>query len=341
MKNLMNSCLRFTCRQTAYLPAIMLMLMILSVSVKSQYNTATIDAAIGSGEYGVHTDGYNQQTTAGGTWYMAWDTANLYIAYVGPQLTSGKTGVVYLNKDAASLNDYGPTYGSFLGQTFNNTQILFTGQRADAVVYFGSRNKVLISRADGSGGWTASQNVLSQVSFAEDTASSLYSVYEIAIPWYLLEYSSPPSGTVYNPTNLGHLEYVVTSAGSVSAQVPTTNAGGSVGLYASWENNYYVINTNNASYYPYGNVVGWYVCYYDGTVTSAATGLPIPYTDIGFVASGEFYPAQANASGYYYKIVPLNIGIPSYFIFASHAGYTTGSTSTNSCNVTINFQLQP
>ena len=226
----------------------LLMLVILPLSVKSQFNTATVDGYIKSGEYGTHSDGYNQQSTAEGTWYMAWDANNLYIAYTGPRLNVGKTGVVYLNNDIGYLNDFGPTYGSYQGQLFNNTQITFVGQRSDAVIYFGFKNRILISRADGGGGWTASQNLYGIVDFVERTTSSFNAVYELAIPWYLIDFETQPIIPVTNPANLGHLEYVVSGSGNVAAPVPTTNSGGALGLYSSWLNNYYVNNTNNPAH---------------------------------------------------------------------------------------------
>lgn len=50
-------------------------------------NTVTIDGVIGSGEYGSTSNGTNQISTATGqTWYMTWDTSNLYVGITDANL---------------------------------------------------------------------------------------------------------------------------------------------------------------------------------------------------------------------------------------------------------------
>ena len=42
---------------------------------EAQFATPVIDGTISSNEYGVHTDGQNQQSTGTGqNWYMTWDS---------------------------------------------------------------------------------------------------------------------------------------------------------------------------------------------------------------------------------------------------------------------------
>jgi hypothetical protein len=58
---------------------------------RAQFATPTVNGVIGPGEYGVHTDGQNQQSTGTGqNWYMTWDENNLYVGITNANL--GESG---------------------------------------------------------------------------------------------------------------------------------------------------------------------------------------------------------------------------------------------------------
>jgi len=63
----------------------------------AQFNTPSINGNIAANEYGVHTDGQNQQSSGGGITYLTWDANNLYIALSGSNPSNAL--VFYLDKD--------------------------------------------------------------------------------------------------------------------------------------------------------------------------------------------------------------------------------------------------
>jgi len=83
----------------------------------AQFNTPTIDGIIGSGEYGAHTDGNNQQTNGGTVWYMTWDATNLYIGISGA--TVSEAAVIYLDGNPiAPINGGTNADGTLAGQNY-------------------------------------------------------------------------------------------------------------------------------------------------------------------------------------------------------------------------------
>ena len=63
----------------------------------AQFNTPSINGNIAANEYGVHTDGQNQQSSGGGITYLTWDANNLYIALSGSNPSNAL--VFYLDKN--------------------------------------------------------------------------------------------------------------------------------------------------------------------------------------------------------------------------------------------------
>ena len=101
----------------AFVPRFALLLTFLaSVPAWGQWATPTIDGSIGSGEYG-NNNQLNNAGNTGQTWYMTWDSNNLYVAitnanlseaaviYVNPQnsVTCSSTGFNYDGTDFSSL----------------------------------------------------------------------------------------------------------------------------------------------------------------------------------------------------------------------------------------------
>jgi hypothetical protein len=64
-----------------------------SAPVWAQWNTATIDGSIASGEYGTNNQ-LNNAGNTGQTWYMTWDANNLYVGIVNANLSEG--AVLYI-----------------------------------------------------------------------------------------------------------------------------------------------------------------------------------------------------------------------------------------------------
>lgn len=94
-----------------------------------------VDGVISAGEYGVHTNGQNQQTSGRQLWYMTWDNTNLYAAIMNADITQG--GVLYLDKNPLVPNNGGTnTDGTIVGQNYDGTNFAALQFRADLVVYF-------------------------------------------------------------------------------------------------------------------------------------------------------------------------------------------------------------
>ena len=61
--------------------------------LSAQFTTPTVNGSIGTNEYGVHTNGNNQETNTI-TWYMTWDNTNLYIGIGSTSNNSSESAVV-------------------------------------------------------------------------------------------------------------------------------------------------------------------------------------------------------------------------------------------------------
>ena len=79
-------------------------LLTLSMSLRlteAQFATPAVNGVIGSNEYGVHSDGQNQQSTGTGqNWYMTWDDNNLYVGVTNANLA--EAAVIYIDKNPIS-----------------------------------------------------------------------------------------------------------------------------------------------------------------------------------------------------------------------------------------------
>ena len=52
----------------------------------AQFSSPTVNGTTAAGEYGIHTNGQNQETSGSQTWYMTWDANNLYVGSTGAKL---------------------------------------------------------------------------------------------------------------------------------------------------------------------------------------------------------------------------------------------------------------
>lgn len=121
-------------------------LLILWVSVG--YTQPTIDASIGTNEYG-NSNTYNY-VSGTPTWYMTWDDTYLYVAVMNANQTESAT--IYLDLDPLNIVNGGSnTNGSLAGASFDfmTPDLPF---RAD-IALFAKNSYRQISQKNGAGGW--------------------------------------------------------------------------------------------------------------------------------------------------------------------------------------------
>lgn len=200
---------------------------------EAQFASPTVDGVIGAGEYGVHSDGQNQQSTGTTqTWYMTWDDTNLYVGITNANLA--ESAVIYIDKDPiAPANGGTNANGNLTGFNYDNTNFSALPFRADFVCYFKDGYRELRT-ADGSGGWSG------PTSFVGSYASGAGSVRELSIPWASI------TGSV-RPAAFNFFGYVTSGGGFVYGQVPNDNAGGNIGTSAAYSHYYQVSNTANGT----------------------------------------------------------------------------------------------
>ena len=97
-------------------------LSILSLGASAQFNSPTVDGIISAGEYGVHTNGQNQQATGTGqTWYVTWDNTNLYVAATNANLS--ERAVIYIDQDPINPPNGGTNAnGNLIGNPYDGTR---------------------------------------------------------------------------------------------------------------------------------------------------------------------------------------------------------------------------
>jgi glycosidase len=209
-------------------------------SAQAQFASPAVDGVIGSNEYGVHTDGQNQQSTGTGqTWYMTWDDTNLYVAVTNANLSEG--AVIYIDKDPISpVNGGTNANGNLTGNNYDNTNFAHLPFRADYVTYFKDGYREF-RKADGAGGWSGA------TAFSGAYASNgTGNVRELSIPW------SDVTGGSGRPASFLFFGYVTSSGGYVYGQVPQSNPGTVIGTAADYSH-YYTVNStaNGASTKPF------------------------------------------------------------------------------------------
>jgi hypothetical protein len=142
----------------------------------AQFTTATPNGVIAANEYGVHTNGQNQQADGGTTYYMAWDATNLYVAFTGTNFN--EAAVIYLDRNPViPVNGGTNANGSLQGYFTYDRNHMMQPFRADFVLYY--RNGYHEFRYfDGANYWGGqTSNTL-----AVGTNGGTNTV-EIAIPW--------------------------------------------------------------------------------------------------------------------------------------------------------------
>ncbi len=199
-------------------------------SVNAQFNTPTIDGTISAGEYGVHTNGQNQQTNGGQVWYMTWDDANLYVAVTNANL--GEAAVLTIDRNPVSPPNGGTDAdGTINALNYDSTAIGTMPFRADFRAYFkdGYRD---YNTANGANGWN-----FGAVEFG-NYASGAGNIRELAIPWSLITGAGRPASFLFNA-------YLSSGGGFIYGQVPSGNSGGNTP--GNWNRYFTVVNTNNTT----------------------------------------------------------------------------------------------
>ncbi len=201
-------------------------------SLQAQWNTPTLNGAIGAGEYGTHTDGQNQQAQGTQVWYMTWDNNNLYVGITNTN--RAEAAVLYFDVNLlAPINGGTNANGTQVGFNYDNTSFANLPFRADVVLYVKDSYRELRS-ADGANGWGAPSAGFGAYA---DNGSNLR---EFSIPW-----TAFPGGV--RPAQFAWFGYVTTAAGSAFTTMPTANPTGAVGLGARWSRYFKVDNTGNGT----------------------------------------------------------------------------------------------
>lgn len=141
-----------------------------------QFTTATPNGVIAAGEYGTHTNGQNQQTEGGTTYYMAWDANNLYVAFTGSNYN--EPAIIYLDHNPiVPVNGGTNANGSVQGYYTYERNHMMQPFRADFVLYY-KNGYHEFRNADGAGYWGAQTGNTLAVGTNGGT-----NTVEIAIPW--------------------------------------------------------------------------------------------------------------------------------------------------------------
>jgi len=191
--------------------------------------TKIVNGIIAAGEYGTHTNGNNQQSSATGTWYMTSDAINLYIGISGANTTQG--AVIYLDKNPITpVNGGANSDGTLLGNNFDGSSFGNLQFRADLAVYFKDGYQEFRT-SNGANGWTGATTTGMTYSSAGG------SVREIVIPW---------SSIGGQPVAYNWFGYVAYTGGGAYASLPTENPGSggglTIGSSATWDR-YYTVST--------------------------------------------------------------------------------------------------
>ena len=198
---------------------------------RAQFNTPVIDGAISPNEYGVHSDGQNQRSTATGqTWYMTWDETNLYVAVTNANLAEG--AVVAIDRNPVSPPVGGTDAdGTLAALNYDNTAIGNLPFRADFRTYFkdGYRD---YQTANGANGWNFGASGFGVY------ASGAGNVREFSIPWASVTGGGRPASFLFTA-------YLSSPGGYIYGQIPEGNTGTTAP--GDWYRYFAILDTNNAN----------------------------------------------------------------------------------------------
>ena len=186
--------------------------LLLAAPAFSQWRTANVDGIVESGEYGNTANGTNQiGTNTSQTWYMTWDSTNLYVGITNANLS--EAAVIYIGAGGS---------GTTTGENYDGTSFSSLPFQAQFVTYF--KDGYNEYRKSSGGAWSG------PTSNAETYASNSSSgpnTREIAIPW-----SAVTGGGI--PSQFNFFGYLTSSGGYVYGQVPNDNTGAFIGTGAQY-----------------------------------------------------------------------------------------------------------
>lgn len=190
----------------------------------------TVNGAIGTNEYGVHTEGQNQKTEPNSlvTWFMTWNDVTFHVAITGANVNEG--AIVYFGAGAVAPNVGTDADGTTAGfATYDNTRLDPLPFRATAVLYF--KNGYQELRAwNGVSAWGAPNTTAI-------TYVSNGNVREIAVPWTAIRAGGRPSSFAWTG-------YVTTAGGFAYGEMPIENVGGQIGTSAAFPNYYKIMDAS-------------------------------------------------------------------------------------------------
>lgn len=289
-------------------------LLLFFLPAKAQYNTPTVDGAIGAGEYGTHTNGQNQETNGGVVTYMTWDATNLYVGVTGGNVAEGY--VLYLDSDpqvpvngGTNLNGTNLGYDN-TGSGYDGTSFSSLPFRANIVVYLKNTYREYRTH-NGANGWTGATSGFGSYS---DNGTN---IREVAIPWAAI-------GGI--PASFNWFGYITSAGGFVYGQTPTVNAGGTIGTAARYERYYTVSTTTNGSATkPFSRES--YV--FNSTVSNNSFGAITVY-DFTMNSTG-LQIARLNSGGDW--VINGNLVVNDGTIFFGSGGAGYGQTTVNNIDV--------
>ncbi|MEC4005923.1 hypothetical protein OX283_014735, partial [Flavobacterium sp. SUN052] len=283
----------------------------------------TVNGTIAANEYGVHTNGSNQETNAV-TWYNTWDTTNLYFGIGATSNNSTEASVIYLD-----VNPIVPVNG---GTNANGTNVGFAYDRsnvspafrADYVLYFKSGYYELRA-ANGTGGWNTTP-VTTGLTYAQSGAGATQG-QEISIPWSALGGSIPAS---FNWS--AYKMYDVTASNNgIYGQLPANNPGGAqnVAAYTLANNRYYTVSStaSGSSTLPFSRIS---YCQPIGTTTNGFGSAS--FYDFTVNPGAGFQVARSATAGGAWTISG-NLVVGSGNLYFGSGGSTFGTTTVGNINV--------
>lgn len=267
----------------------------------------TINGVIAANEYGVHTNGSNQQSSASGTWYMKSDATNLYIGISGTN--TAEAAVLYLDKNPITpVNGGTNTDGNLTGWNYDGSNFANLQFRSDLVVYFKDGYREYRT-ADGSGGWSSATSGAGSYASASGTR-------EIAIPW---------SAVGGQPSAFNWFGYVAYAGGGAYASVPTENPGSAAGLIigasAAWDR-YYTVSTTSTL--PFSRNSYTFTSPTDVTSFGAISAY-----DFTMNSSGRYLSRTGNTSGNWTIGGNLTIGNGTVYLGSGGGSYGTTAVTGN------------
>ena len=199
-----------------------------AVPAFSQWGTATVDGTIQSGEYGNTANATNQiGTNTAQTWYMTWDSTNLYVGITNANLS--EAAIIYIGTGGS---------GTTTGVNYDGTDFSSLPFAAQFVTYF--KDGYNEYRTSSGGSWS---NATANAETYASNANSGPNTRQIAIPW-----SAVTGGGI--PSQFNFFGYVTSSGGYVYGQVPNDNPGATIGTSAQYTQYYAITNTGNGTSTP-------------------------------------------------------------------------------------------